>query len=84
MAQDATDELPNIASRENILEQLGGSAGDAKARDGSFLSRVTGNPLFTAVSVALPKFEFEHHLQFNNRASVLPYLQQAYDLGSKA
>jgi len=50
MAQDATSNTPIIASPENVLEQLKGSADEARPQGSSFFSQVTGNPLFTAVS----------------------------------
>lgn len=49
MAQDATRNPPNLASRENLLDQVQNTAGLEKSQDASFLAQVTGNPFFTAV-----------------------------------
>jgi hypothetical protein len=49
MAQDATKNLPNLASNESLLDQVQSAVGHEKSQEPSFLAQVTGNPLFTAV-----------------------------------
>lgn len=49
MAQDATKNLPNLTTNENLLDQVQSAAGHDKSQDASFLAQVTGNPFFTAV-----------------------------------